>query len=136
MQGRDGDPEDAAHLHEYARLARTDEGFAEYLARFSHVHAARTRLVESSGNVFLVCSIARLLEGRKHVAVGANSPIPAAAALLACDLSAGETKVSLIGSRKYSHFTRLGDLFDFAAQGRLDAFFLSRAKSTVRRTST
>jgi glutaconate CoA-transferase subunit A len=27
-------PEDAEHLREYARLSRTDEGFAEYLARF------------------------------------------------------------------------------------------------------
>lgn len=29
-----GHPEDAAHMHEYASLSRTDEGFAEYLARY------------------------------------------------------------------------------------------------------
>src|SRR4029079_16134208 len=27
-------PEDAAHLREYARLAKTDEGFAQYLSRY------------------------------------------------------------------------------------------------------
>ncbi len=77
------------------------------------------------GSIFLICSITRLLQGRKHIAIGANLPIPATAALLANDLSGGATKISIIGSQKYSHFTRFGDLFDFAAQGRLDGFFLS-----------
>jgi glutaconate CoA-transferase, subunit A len=31
--------DDAAHLSEYARLARSDEGFAAYLARFVHTQA-------------------------------------------------------------------------------------------------
>jgi glutaconate CoA-transferase subunit B len=79
----------------------------------------------SADTIFLISVIARLLQGRKHVAIGANLPIPAAAALLARDLSFGATKVSILGSHKHSHFTRQGDLFDFAAQGRLDAFFLS-----------
>jgi len=33
-------PEDAAHLREYARLSKTDEGFAEYLARYVTAEAA------------------------------------------------------------------------------------------------
>jgi glutaconate CoA-transferase subunit B len=82
-------------------------------------------MTDSSDTIFLICLIARLLQGRRHIAIGANLPIPATAALLARDLSAGATKVSILGSRKYSHFTRQGDLFDFAAQGRLDGFFLS-----------
>jgi glutaconate CoA-transferase, subunit B len=74
---------------------------------------------------FLVCTIARLLAGRKHVAVGANSPIPGSAALLAVALSEGRTKASILGSHRYSCFTGLGDLFDCAGRGDLDAFFLS-----------
>lgn len=80
---------------------------------------------EATDAVLLVCLIARLLKGRRHVAIGANLPIAAAAALVARDLSNGSTKVSILGSQNYSHFTRQGDLFDFAAQGRLDGFFLS-----------
>ena len=34
LRGGADRPEDAAHLREYARLARTDEGFAEYLERY------------------------------------------------------------------------------------------------------
>jgi len=33
-------PEDAGHLREYARLSKTDEGFAEYLARYVMTEAA------------------------------------------------------------------------------------------------
>jgi glutaconate CoA-transferase subunit B len=57
--------------------------------------------------------------------VGTNSPIPAAAALLARALSDGTTEVAILGSRRHWPFTDGGrELFDFAAQGRLDAFFL------------
>ena len=34
----------------------------------------------------LICTIARLLEGVRHVAVGASSPMPAAGAMLLCAL--------------------------------------------------
>lgn len=81
--------------------------------------------MQSGEIVFLTSFIARLLQGRRHIAVGANLPIPAAASLLARDLSGGATEVSILGSRKFSHFNRLADLFDFASQGRLDGFFLS-----------
>ena len=75
--------------------------------------------------VYLVCILARLLKERRHVAVGANSPIPGTAALLARELSGGVTRVEVLGSRKHCTFSGLGDLFDCASLGRLDAFFLS-----------
>ena len=76
-------------------------------------------------DAFLICTLARLLRGRSHVAVGANSPIPGSAALLAQALSGGATRVEILGSRKYSTFSGLADLYDCACTGRLDAFFLS-----------
>jgi glutaconate CoA-transferase, subunit B len=77
----------------------------------------------------LIAVIARLLEGCRHVAVGSQSPIPGSAALLARELSrtrGGEPmRVSVLGSRKHNFFTSGGgELFDLAAQGRIDAFFL------------
>ncbi len=69
--------------------------------------------------------LARLLEGAGHIAVGASSPIPGAAALLTRTLSGGATRVTLLGSRLNNSFTDGGrELFDCAAQGRIDAFFL------------
>ena len=78
-----------------------------------------------TSSAFLVATLARLLRGRRHIAVGTNLPIPAAAALLARELSHGTLRVDLLGSRKHNALTGLGDLFDFASQGRLDGFFLS-----------
>ncbi|MCG8689776.1 MAG: hypothetical protein MI806_01065 [Minwuiales bacterium] len=73
----------------------------------------------------LIVTVARLLEGCGHIAVGASSPIPGSAALLVRERSAGATKVSVLGSRKNNFFTTGGvELFDCAAQGRIDAFFL------------
>ena len=73
----------------------------------------------------LICAIARLLDGLGHVAVGASSPIPGAAALLARARSGGRLRVSLLGSEDHTFFTDGGrELFDCAAQGRIDAFFL------------
>jgi glutaconate CoA-transferase subunit B len=73
----------------------------------------------------LVAVIARLLEGCRHVVTGASSPIPGAAALLTRELSGGATRVSVLGSRRNNSFTNGGvELFDLAAQGRIDAFFL------------
>jgi len=74
----------------------------------------------------MIGAIARMLQGLGHVAVGNSSPIPGSAALLARALSGGSLRVSLLGSRKYNPFTDGGrELFDCAAQGRIDAFFLS-----------
>lgn len=73
----------------------------------------------------LIGVLARLLEGAGHVAVGALSPIPGAAALLARALSGNAMRVTVLGSRRYNGFTDGGrELFDCAAQGRIDAFFL------------
>jgi len=66
-----------------------------------------------------------MLDGLGHVAVGASSPIPGAAVLLARARSGGRLRVSLLGSEDHNFFTDGGrELFDCAAQGRIDAFFL------------
>jgi len=73
----------------------------------------------------LIGVIATLLEGCRHVVTGASSPIPATAALLAREQSHGQMRVSLLGSLRNNSFTDGGvELFDLAAQGRIDAFFL------------
>ena len=72
--------------------------------------------------------ISRLLGDVRHVAVGAASPIPATAALLARarHRHAGRPYVSLLGSREHNFFTDgARELFDCAGQGRIDVFFLS-----------
>ncbi len=73
----------------------------------------------------LIATLARMLKDLRHVAVGAASPIPAAASLLARELSGGHLRVSILGSERHNPFTDGGkELFDCAAQGRIDAFFL------------
>jgi glutaconate CoA-transferase subunit B len=73
----------------------------------------------------LIAVTARLLEGCRHVIVGASSPIPGSAALLMRELSAGAMKVTVLGSRRNNSYTDGGvETFDLAAQGRVDAFFL------------
>jgi len=82
-------------------------------------------MVAFSPDELLICTIARMLEGLGHVAVGASSPIPGAAALLARARSGGRLRLSLLGSEDHNFFTDGGrELFDCAAQGRIDAFFL------------
>ncbi len=77
----------------------------------------------------LIVNIATLLDGLGHVAVGAASPVPGAAALLARARSQGSLRVSLLGSRRHNAFTDGGkELFDCAAEGRIDAFFLGGAQ--------
>jgi glutaconate CoA-transferase, subunit B len=72
----------------------------------------------------LIDILAGMLEGLRHVAVGAASPIPGAAALLARARDSG-LRVSILGSERHNPFTDGGrELFDCAAQGRIDAFFL------------
>jgi glutaconate CoA-transferase subunit B len=73
----------------------------------------------------LITAIAPMLEGLAHVAVGAASPVPGAAALLARHRSAGRLRVSILASEHHTCFTDGGrEIFDCAAQGRIDAFFL------------
>jgi glutaconate CoA-transferase subunit B len=74
----------------------------------------------------LAIVIAGLIGDVRHVAVGNASPIPASAALLARALGGGRPYVSLLQSRKHNFFTSGGaELFDCAAQARIDVFFLS-----------
>jgi glutaconate CoA-transferase subunit B len=73
----------------------------------------------------LVAVIAGLLEGCRHIVVGASSPIPGSAALLARARSSGRLRVNVLGSQRHNSFTNGGvETFDMAAQGRVDAFFL------------
>lgn len=77
----------------------------------------------------LIDVVLRLIEGARHVAVGANSPIPAAAAFLAQHLSADAPNVSLQQSPEHNLWTDGGrELFDSAGQGRIDVFFFSGAQ--------
>jgi glutaconate CoA-transferase, subunit B len=79
----------------------------------------------------LADAICRLIGDVRHIAVGAQSPIPATAALLARERShmansARRPYVSLLGSRDHTFFTDgARELFDCAGQGRVDVFFLS-----------
>ena len=81
---------------------------------------------------FLISVFARLLDGVGHVAVGAISPIPGSAALLARTLAREkgiEMRVSIIHGDANNPFTDGGrELFDCAGQGRIDAFFLGGAE--------
>lgn len=77
----------------------------------------------------LIVTIASLLKGVRHVAVGASSPIPAAGAMLLRALAerdgAPRVRISILGSREHNFFTNGSvELFDCAGQGRIDAFFL------------
>ena len=77
----------------------------------------------------LIETVRRLLAGARHVAVGANSPIPAAAAFLEQRLRGGTPLVSLQQSPEHNLFTDGGrELFDAAGQGRIDVFFFSGAE--------
>jgi glutaconate CoA-transferase, subunit B len=77
----------------------------------------------------LITTVADLLEGVRHVAIGASSPIPAAGAMLLRARNERDGKpqvrISILGSERHNFFTNGGvELFDCAAQGRVDAFFL------------
>ena len=77
----------------------------------------------------LIDVVRRLIIGARRVAVGANSPIPAAAAFLAELLSPAGPSVSLQQSPEHNQWTDGGrELFDSAGQGRIDVFFFSGAQ--------
>ncbi|HIF08989.1 MAG TPA: CoA synthetase [Sneathiellales bacterium] len=81
--------------------------------------------MEYSTEELLICVIARMLEGTRHIAVGTASPIPGSAALLVRALSKGTTRVSVLNSTHHQFWTDGAmELFDCAGQGRIDAFFL------------
>jgi glutaconate CoA-transferase subunit B len=73
----------------------------------------------------LIATIATMLDGLGHIAMGASSPILGAAALVAAASGGGRPRVTVLGSRLRNNFTDGGrELFDCSAQGRIDAFFL------------
>ena len=79
---------------------------------------------DHSRTELMIALLAREVEGLGHVVAGALSPLAAAAALLAQAL--GPTRATLLGSRRFTPFGEGGrELFDCAAEGRIDAFFLS-----------
>ena len=76
----------------------------------------------------LACVLARLIGEAEHVAVGAASPIPAAACFL-LKARGRALRVSLLHKRKGNPFTEGSrELFDLAGQGRIDVFFLGGAQ--------
>jgi len=76
----------------------------------------------------LACTIARLIGDARHAAIGASSPIPAAACFLLKEKGV-PIRVSLQQKRKANPFTEGSrELFDLAGQGRIDVFFLGGAQ--------
>jgi len=89
-------------------------------------NAPHNRKPEFRTEELLIDAIARRIADARHAAIGASSPIPAAAVLLARERGHGRPYVSLLGSRRETFFTDGGrELFDCAGQGRIDVFFLS-----------
>jgi glutaconate CoA-transferase, subunit B len=82
----------------------------------------------ASPEELLISVLADMLAEDRHVAVGAASPIPGAAALLAKAEKAargGRMQVSIIHSRRDNPFTEGSrELFDCAGRGAIDSFFL------------
>ena len=79
----------------------------------------------SKTDIFLLSAvIARELKGSRHVAVGSDGALHAAGGLLAQQLY-GQPRVTILGSREQLFFSDGGrELFEAAAQGRIDAFML------------
>ena len=76
----------------------------------------------------LACVIARMLDGARHAAIGASSPIPATGCFLFKQRNP-DFRVSLQQRRSANPFTEGSrELFDLAGQGRIDTFFLGGAQ--------
>ena len=80
----------------------------------------------------MACAIARALKDGEHVGVGVNSPIPAAAVLLARRTHAPALRFRLPGIEGAEPFIGSKEFFDFAQRGRLDVFFLSGVQIDAR----
>lgn len=84
--------------------------------------------MDATREELLISVLADKLAQDRHVAVGAASPIPGAAALLAKaekQDSGGRMQVTIIHSRRHNPFTDGSrELFDCAARGLIDSFFL------------
>jgi glutaconate CoA-transferase subunit B len=73
----------------------------------------------------MACVIARALREGERVGVGVNSPIPAAAVLLARRTHAPRLRYRLPGVPGADPFLGSWEFFSLAQRGRLDVFFLS-----------
>lgn len=81
--------------------------------------------VDCQPEELLIAVLARLLAGCRTIAVGVSSPIPGSAALLAKAVSETPVHVDVLESFAGNSFTEGSvELFDRAAQGRVEAFFL------------
>lgn len=78
----------------------------------------------AEAELFLVCSLARQLRDNEVIAVGNQSPVPAAAALLAKELHAPEATVYILGQPDWP-FDGTKEFFDLMQRGGIDVFFLS-----------
>lgn len=76
----------------------------------------------------LICSLAQQIGNGEKVVVGNNSPIPAAAALLAKRAHAPEASAYILGSAADWPFTDMQQFFNFVQRGAADVFFLSGAQ--------
>lgn len=74
----------------------------------------------------LITVLAAEVRDREVTAVGARSPVPGAAALLAQKTHAPKGTVIILGSRRYFPFAEgTREFFDLAQRGGVDLFFLS-----------
>ena len=81
-------------------------------------------MADRETSLFLASALADVFRGVPTLAIGANSPIPAAAALLA-QRREPSMRVSILGSPAHNPYTNGGgELFDYAAEGRLACFVL------------
>jgi glutaconate CoA-transferase subunit B len=80
-----------------------------------------------SQDELLICTLARQLRDYEVIAVGNNSPVPAAAALLARELHAKHASVYILGQPDWP-FDGTKEFFDFMQRGGIDVFFLSGAQ--------
>src|SRR6185436_20825387 len=77
-----------------------------------------------NGDELIIFTLARLLHGARHIAVGSASGPPCAAAWLANLQSGGRTRVAILASPRAFFTDGFSEFHDCAARGRIDAFFL------------
>lgn len=75
----------------------------------------------------MICYLARELRNHEVIGVGNNSPIPAAAALLAKSMHAKQASVYILGQCDWP-FQGTREFFDLMQRGGMDVFFLSGAQ--------
>jgi glutaconate CoA-transferase subunit B len=75
----------------------------------------------------MICNLSRELRNHEIIGVGNNSPIPAAASLLAKSLHAKQASVYILGQCDWP-FEGTREFFDLMQRGEMDVFFLSGAQ--------